>query len=248
MRRKGAGKTSAIIQARMGSTRLPGKVMMDVGGATLLARVVGRTKRAELLDEVVVAATTDERDAAIVRECEALDIPVMRGSIEDVLERYCETAQDRGCRNIVRITSDNPFADPEIMDEVIRFFIDHDCDYASNAGSRLPLGLGVEVIGFEALERARLEAKEPYERAHVTPYIYQNPERFRIGNVKIEGDCPPWRWTVDTPQDLELARTLYGRLGNRDDFSWKEAAELMRQDPALEKINAEIEQKKLEQG
>lgn len=239
----------AIIQARMGSTRLPGKVMQDIGGATMLARVVNRTRRARLVNEVVVATSTSEKDEALVGECERLGVRLFRGSEEDVLDRYHGAARAFGAEVVVRITSDCPLIDPELIDRTITAFQQQNADYTSNALERTwPRGLDTEVFKAEALKRAWEEAKEPYQRAHVTPYLYQHPEWFRIVPFKGETDYSGYRWTVDTPADLALVREIYARLGNRDTFSWREALAVMEADPALAEINREILQKPLEQG
>ncbi len=242
-------RTIAILQARMGSTRLPGKTLMDLGGETMLARIVRRTQRARLVDHVVVATTVLPEDDAICSECKRLNVAVSRGSVDDVLERYYHAAQMYQAEWIVRITCDNPLVDPNLIDQVVAAFQTKGCDYASNGQTPfLPHGLGVEVMKFSALERAYREACEFYERVHVTPYIYQNPKLFHLVDVRTPTTLAQYRWTVDTIDDLALIRTLYQRLGHRDDFSWVEAAALMEQDSALEKMNLHIEQKKLEQG
>lgn len=241
-------KTVAIVQARMGSSRLPGKVLMDLGGKSVLARVVRRAGRAHLVDEVVVATTTEPGDEAIVAECARLQVPVTRGSGEDVLSRYYEAAMRHEAKIVVRITSDNPLVDPELTDEVLQFFLDGRYDYVINGKPNMPYGLAVEVMTFEALAVAAREATERYQREHVTPYLYQNSNRFAIGNFELKTDSPRWRWTVDTAQDLELVRAIYERLGNRDTFSWREALAVMEREPELAEINREIQQKRLEQS
>ena len=155
----------AIIQARMGSNRLPGKVMKDIGGETMLARVVKRTKRAELLDNVVVATTVDPRDDVIVNECQRLDVPVCRGKESDVLDRYYQAALLHRSDTIVRITSDSPLIDPAVVDKIISAFLSENPDYASNVVERTyPMGLDTEVMSMSALKRAWEEARQAYER------------------------------------------------------------------------------------
>ena len=162
----------AIIQARMGSTRLPKKVLMPIGNVTMLARVVRRVQQATLVDQAVVATTTQSADDLIVAECERLEIPFFRGSEDDVLDRYYQTALNFKADVVVRITSDCPLIEPEIIDEVIESFLHEKVDYANNFQVRtFPHGLDTEVMAFAALEKAWYEATELYERVHVTPFL-----------------------------------------------------------------------------
>ena len=174
-------KVVAIIQARMGSTRLPGKVLLELAGRTMLGRVVRRVRLAGLVDEVVVATTNAPADDPIVDECRRLPVACFRGSEHDVVERYHRAAAAYRADVVVRITADCPLIDPEVTDHVIRAFLQHRPDYASNTLHRTyPRGLDTEVFTAAALARACHEASEPYQRTHVTPYIYQHPEYFRL--------------------------------------------------------------------
>lgn len=239
----------SIIQARMGSTRLPGKVLMDIAGVTMLARTVSRARRATRVDEAVVATTTDPRDDAVVDECELLGVRVFRGSEEDVLDRYYMAAREHGAEAVVRVTSDCPLIDPALIDEVVGAFLDARPDYAANTIERTyPRGLDTEVMSFEALERAWREAEKPHEREHVTAYIYRNPDGFRLLSVKGERDLSVCRWTVDTPADLEFVRAVYERFGTGDSFGWEDALKLVESEPALAEINRGVRQKSLEEG
>ncbi len=241
-------KIVAIIQARMKSTRLPGKVLKDICGRTMLARVVCRTQRAKLLDEVIIATTVGAADHAIVSECKRLGMPVFRGSELDVLDRYYGAALAHGAEVIVRITSDCPLIDPEIIDKVIHTFLKEKADYASNTIVRTyPHGLDTEVMANAALARAWREATEPYQREHVTPYIYQNPQLFRLISLANEVDYSYHRWTVDTPEDLELVRAVYSRIDS-DSSSWQDVLKIFEREPDLIEINRHIKQKILEEG
>jgi spore coat polysaccharide biosynthesis protein SpsF len=242
-------KTVAIIQARMGSTRLPGKVLKDICGETMLARVVRRTRLASLLNEVVVATTLEPLDQPIEDECRSLGAPVFRGSENDVLDRYYRAAQAHDAGVVVRITSDCPLIDAEVIDQVIRAFFSQPCDYASNGIERtFPRGLDTEVMSLKALARAWHEAKESYQRVHVTPYLWQNPDRFRLVSVKGEMDLSQHRWTVDTSEDLEFVRQVYHRLKARDVFSWREALAVVEDQPELMELNRNIHQRALHEG
>ena len=241
-------KVVAIIQARMGSTRLPGKVLRDISGRPMLWHVVQRTRAAETLDEVVVATTTEPIDEAIVTFCRDHGFSCFRGSEDDVLDRYYQTALQHSAAAIVRITSDCPLIDSEIVDKTVRAFLAEQPDYASNIGVRTyPRGLDTEVMTFSALERARREARQPYQRAHVTPYIYENPKQFRILSVTGKEDHSVCRWTVDTPEDLEFVRAVYSHFPSYQ-FHWSDVMSLLEREPDLAEINRSIAQKALHEG
>ncbi len=238
----------AIIQARMGSTRLPGKALRDICGRTMLARVVRRADRSRLVDEVVVATTTRLEDTAIVDECRSLGVRSFRGSEQDVLDRYHGAASEFNADSIVRITSDCPLIDPEIIDNIVQAFLEKRPDYASNTlVSTYPRGLDVEVFSRAALDRAHAEARLAHQRVHVTPYLYQNPAIFRLLSIAAEEDYSRYRWTVDTKEDLDLLRAVYGKLGGDDGVSWRDVIVLMGREPGLAEINRHIRQKSLEE-
>ena len=239
----------AIIQARMGSTRLPGKVLMDIFGASMLSRVVNRSKQAKLLNQIVVATSDKSIDDAVVREADRLGVLFFRGSENDVLDRYYQAAQSFGAEVVVRITSDCPLIDPTIIDKVINAFLNAKPDYASNALVRTyPRGLDVEAFSMSALTRAWQEASKPYERVHVTPYIYENPSIFKILSISDSHNYSNYRWTVDTPEDLEFVRRIYERLGDRVSFGWLDVLALCKKEPALAGLNSQVKQKLLQNG
>jgi len=245
-------KVVAIIQARMGSTRLPGKVLANVRGKPMLSYVIGRVRAAKTLKEIVVATTTKPGDDAIVAFCRERGVNCFRGSEEDVLDRYYQAAREHAAEAVVRITSDCPLIDPEIVDKTVRAFLveqpDYAPDYASNSLVRTyPRGLDTEVMTFRALEIAWREARRPYQRTHVTPYIYENPGRFKILSVTGDRDYSSYRWTVDTPEDLELVRAVYDRLEG-DSFLLNDIVRLMEREPELAEINRSIAQKALHEG
>jgi spore coat polysaccharide biosynthesis protein SpsF len=233
----------------MGSTRLAGKVLKDLAGDTVLARVINRTRRAKLLTEVVVATSELVSDDVIVRECERLRAPCFRGDEADVLDRYYRAAQHFAADVIVRITSDCPLIDPELIDAVVRALQEQAVDYATNAlVGTYPRGLDVEVFNLEALVRAAKCATQAYERTHVTPYIYENPGLFNIVSVSAEENYSAFRWTLDTMEDLEMIRAIYGHFAKRDDFGWREVLKLMEDAPELAKINSMVRQKALHEA
>lgn len=238
----------AIIQARMGSTRLPGKVLKDVAGEPMLSRVVNRVRRATRLNEVLVATSTEPGDNPVVQHCAAIQVPVFRGSELDVLDRYYRAAQSCAAETVVRITSDCPLIDPGIVDQVIAAFMESKADYASNCLKRTyPRGLDVEVAGLPAIARAWREASEDCQRVHVMPYLYQS-SLFSLTSVENDSDYGQNRWTVDTAEDLEFVRAVYSRLGPGDGFGWREVLRLLEREPWLAEINRSIAQKELHEA
>ena len=240
----------AIIQARMGSKRLPGKVLADIAGEPMLARVVERTRRAERLDETVVATTTAESDGRIVSLCQQRGWPCFRGQENDVLDRYYRTAMEWRAGVVIRITSDCPLIDPELIDALLDFYAQHRPDYASISPTNFPRGLDCEVMSWAALEAAWKLAREAYQRVHVTPYIYEHPERFRIiefAHAPGEERGRQLRWTVDTAEDLEFVRAIYAKLGGEATFGWRNVLALIDREPALRNINTHICQKSLQE-
>lgn len=236
----------AIIQARMGSTRLPGKVLMDLAGETVLARVVARVRRCRLVNQIVVATSLHPQDDAIVAECGRLGISAFRGSELDVLDRYYNAAQAANAEVIARITSDCPLLDPGVTDFTIQSFLDARPDYASNALERnYPRGLDTEVMTFAALSCAWQEARQPAQREHVTPFLYQHPERFNLLAVKGDRDYSEYRWTLDTPEDLAFIRAVYSRLSANPHFSWHDVLHILELEPELAVINQHVGQKAL---
>src|SRR5580700_5053330 len=236
--------TTAIIQARMSSTRLPGKVLLDLAGEPMLARVVARTQQAKSIDRTIVATTVEPEDEPIVALCRARRWAVSRGSRDDVLDRYYQAAVADGADPIVRITSDCPLIDPEIIDRVVAR-LDGTVDYASNINPRrtFPRGLDVEVFTFAALSAAWRDDREATGREHVTPFLYRHPERFRIALVESEKpEAACHRWSVDTPEDYELMRRIYSHFGRRE-FNWLDVLNLLDQHPDWCEINRHIEQK-----
>lgn len=235
----------AIIQARMGSSRLPGKVIQDLAGQPMLARVVSRSRRSKMLHEVVVATTTDPADKIIVDLCIAYNWPYFRGSEEDVLDRYYQAALRYKSDAVVRVTSDCPLVDPEIINLVAREFIENSpLDYASNTlpPRTFPLGLDVEVIGFSALERAWREDDNLAWREHVTPYICRHAEKFALRSVVNSVDYSSMRWTVDTREDLAFVRKIYDYFGH-DEFSWQDVLVTLEEHEDWLEINRHIVQK-----
>ena len=235
-------KTVAIIQARMTSTRLPGKVMMDVNGAPMLYHVMARARLASAVDLVTVATTTNATDDTIAEYCKVQRVQCFRGSENDVLDRYYQAAGHFGAEVIVRLTADCPLLDPAVIDRVIETFRAGDYDYVSNTIEvSYPDGLDTEVFSFAALGRAWKEANLISEREHVTPYLWKQPGLFRLANVKNETDFSKLRWTVDEPPDLEIVRRVYHYFGTEPAFGMNDVVALLRTHPELCEINADFE-------
>lgn len=241
-------KTAAIIQARMSSSRLPGKVLKEAGGRPLLSRMVERVQRSTRIDEVLVATTVDPSDDTIAEFCGKNGFKVFRGSLMDVLDRYYQAALSVGAQVIVRLTGDCPFIDPALIDETLALMETEQTDFACNRlpppmTRTYPIGLDVEAVTFTALEMAWKQATEKHEREHVMPYFYEVPGRFKVGKLDYSTDYGSLRWTVDTPEDLEFVRAVYAGLDNRNDFSWLEVLKLVQDHPEISEINAGVHHK-----
>lgn len=235
----------AIIQARMGSSRLPGKVLMDLAGQPVLARVVDRVAASSRVDQVIVATTDQPEDNAIAVLCSQEGWNCYRGSASDVLDRYYQAAQAAGATAgdaVVRITADCPLIDPTVIDEVISLFSAHQLDYASNVDPpTFPDGLDVEVIDYWALQKAWEEADLISEREHVTPYIRNHKELFRQDSLRGEADLSQWRWTLDEPADYQFLLGIYTKLpGLNRDTSMGEILSFLSNHPDLTQINQDI--------
>lgn len=237
-----ARKVVAIIQARMGSTRLPGKVLAIIGDRPMLWHVVNRVRRAQLIDETVVATSTERADDAVAEFCAHHGIECFRGSETDVLDRFCQAARRYGATVIVRITADCPLVDPDVIEKVIHAQQQDGHDYVSNVlRPTYPDGLDCEVFTREALELAWREARLPTEREHVTPYL-RTSGRVRTGNVAHDRERSRrrLRWTVDEPSDLEFVRAVYARLGSDGHvFGLEEVLRLLDGEPGLMDLNKE---------
>jgi len=277
----------AIIQGRMSSSRLPGKILADIAGQPMLQRVFMRTSRAATVTETIFATTTDASDDPVAEYCESSGSPFTRGSLYDVLDRYYQAASHSKADVVVRITADCPVIDPLLIDDAVNaiwgrfegmpnpldrlnhpllpdellFAADFVCNRLPPPWRRTyPIGLDVEVCTFAALKQAWQEAKEPQHREHVMPYFYEgaelsgvsrqlsegvSPRGFRVAMLNHTTDFGDYRWTVDTPEDLEFMRQVYSRFDGRDDFTWKEVLDLVHNEPELMQINAGVQHKTL---
>jgi spore coat polysaccharide biosynthesis protein SpsF len=228
-------RTVAILQARAGSSRLPGKVLKPLLGRPMLARQLERVRRAERLDALVVATSVDAADDAIAQLCAGEGVDCHRGSLDDVLDRFYGAAQAQGAEAVVRLTGDCPLADPQLIDALVEFFFAGDYDYASNAvPPTFPDGLDAEVFRFDCLRQAWQEAKLPSQREHVTPFIYNHPERFHIGSYRNPVDLSHLRWTVDEAEDFEMVSRVYAELYPANPrFGWQDVLQLLERRPEL---------------
>jgi len=234
---------TAIIQARMNSTRLPGKIMKAVLGRPLLGYLVERLRRSSRIGDIVLATTISPEDDPVAVLAQELGVKVFRGSEQNVLDRFHGAATTFGVRHIMRITADCPLIDPELLDRLVAYYLSNELDYASNNNPpTLPDGLDAEVFTVEALVSAHTHAALPSELEHVTPYIRNHPELFRTGNCSYHEDLSHLRWTVDEPEDFELVRGVIEFLypGNRD-FRTGDILDLLRRRPELGAINARFE-------
>jgi spore coat polysaccharide biosynthesis protein SpsF len=255
----------AIIQGRMSSSRLPGKILAEIAGQPMLQHVFTRTSRAATVTETIFATTTDSSDDPVAEYCDFSGIPFMRGSLYDVLDRYYQTARQAKADFVVRITADCPVIDPALIDEVVNTLLEDEYDFVCNRlpppwQRTFPIGLDVEACTWKALETAWHEAKEPQHREHTMPYLYEkvelsalsrqrsegiSPRGFRIALLNHTTDFGDYRWTVDTAEDLEFMRQVYSRFDGRADFSWKDVLALVHNEPQLIQINAAVKHKTL---
>lgn len=245
-------KIVAIIQARMGSERLPGKVLADIGGAPMLARVVERAGRIASVDQVAVATSDQPADDEIAALAADHGWPVVRGDALDVLARFCQAAAALEADVIVRLTGDCPLLDAHISEATIRLFQESrpPLDFAANRlpdHRTFPIGLDTEVCSRKALELACRQADQPHQREHVMPYLYEVPDRFQVALLDCEQDLGHLRWTVDTPEDLAFVRAVYQAFSPRLNFGWREILRLLKEQPALQDINAAVRHRRLDE-
>ncbi|MBI4179180.1 glycosyltransferase family protein [bacterium] len=239
-------KVVAILQSRMTSTRLPGKALVDIAGKPLTEWIIDRMKRCRRIDETVLAIPDEPSDDPLESRARGL-CRVYRGSLQDVLARFHGAAAAAGAEVVIRLTGDNPLLDPALLDAAVAGFMDLSVDYAGTADC--PLGIGAEIFTRAALERAHREAKETYQREHVTPYFYDTPGRFRTGALDVRDHLYSLtrgkvRLTVDTPEDLDVVRRIFERLlPVNPDFGLREISNLYASEPEMFQKNLHVRQK-----
>lgn len=237
-------KKVIIVQARMSSTRLPGKVLKEVLGRPLLEHLIERLRKVRNADEIIIATTKNVADKAIIKLCEKMNVNWMSGSEHDVLARYYEAAKISDADAIIRITSDCPVIDPVLVEEVIQYYIENykDVDYVSNSTTRTyPYGMDVEIFSKQSLKEAYENAVLEYEREHVTPYIYNRPDKFRLKNLESPDDYSGYRWTVDQEEDFMVVKKIIEALypGNPD-YGLQDMIELVKLNPEWYEINKNV--------
>jgi len=235
-------KVVAVIQARMGSTRLPGKVLMDIAGKPMLWHVVDRVKRCKTIDQIVVAITEKEENKAIIELAKKCGVETFAGSEEDVLGRYYQAARRFNADVIVRITSDCPLIDPVIVDKLVDYYRDNidKIDYVNTAPS-FPEGVDTEVFGFNALEVTWKNAKKRYEREHATIYMHENPAIFRLATIENDKDMSHVRFTVDRMEDLIVVREIFKYLYKHGRvFHTQDILNLLEEKPEIMEINKNV--------
>jgi len=226
-------KTLAIVQARMGSTRFPNKVMKLIQGVPMIELLLDRLSKSREVDKIILATSQDTKNLPLLQHVRSLGYGVFQGSENDVLDRYYQAARSYQHIAVVRITGDCPLIDPEVVDHVISSFKFSHADYGSNVNlPTYPDGLDTEVFTFEALERAWRSTSEPFDREHVTPYIC-NSGNFKLLDVMHTEDCSSERWTVDEPEDFEVVKNIFAHFAPRRDFGWLEVLQLKREHPEL---------------
>ncbi len=235
---------NAIIQARCGSTRFPNKVFALIDGKPLLWHVVNRLKYATKIDDIIVATTVSEKDDKIEEWCTENNVHCFRGSEENVLNRYYSASEAFPSDYVVRITADDPFKEPKVIDAVVSKLIKEGYDHVTNnLPPSFPEGLDCEAFKKSALERSEKEAETAFEREHVTQYIYHHPEIFKIGNVSNEENLSYLRWTVDKDVDFEMVKAVYAHRNpaNKSILLMDEILEILKTNPEIAKINSEVE-------
>lgn len=235
----------AIIQARMGSTRLPGKVMMDLGGKPVIEHVVDRLNKSQLIDKIIIATSNNPNNQPLIKFCQNFGINYFIGSEEDVLDRYYQTAIDNDIDLediIIRITSDCPLIDPFVVDSVIKEHISNKNDYTANVlECTYPDGLDCEVFNFSALKEAWINGNLSSQREHVTLYIRDNPGKFKLGNVKNKEDLSDFRWTLDEKEDFIFINEIYKHFSNKSFFTMEDIVNLLKINPSLIDINSKFD-------
>jgi len=231
-----------ILQARVSSSRLPGKVLMPLCGKAMLSRQIERIRRSTSIQRLLVATSDDESDDAIEAICRAEGVECFRGSLNDVLDRFYQAALVMRPTHVVRLTGDCPLTDPALIDSLVEYYLKGACDYASNAlEPTYPDGLDAEIFRFVCLAEAWREAKLPSQREHVTPFIYQQPERYKIGALRGSIDLSHMRWTVDEPADFEFISRIYDELYVLNpSFTTEDILHLLERRPDLMKLNTGI--------
>lgn len=238
-----------ILQARIGSTRLPAKVLMKICGMTMLNLIINRLSQCKKVDDIILAIPNSNQDDVLEQHAKKLGCHYYRGSEEDVLSRYYQAAIQFNVNEIVRVTADCPLIDPTLVDLMIEHYLKENIDYAAiGVEGKFPRGLDAEIFSFDTLKKVNIEAKNSYEREHVTPYIYEHPELFKIRFIQAPDKLrrPEIRLTVDTKEDFNLVREIFKNLYKEEQlFYTEDIIDFLDSRPELLSINAHVSQKKL---
>lgn len=237
---------TAIFQVRYGSTRLQGKMLELIEGKPLIAHIIERVQAAKSLDQIVIATTSNPNNRPLLNYLETTRLPLFLGSEEDVLDRFYQAAKEFKASVIVRITPDDPFKDPEVIDRAVKLFqtanprVDYvsNCSYDGSIRSSFPEGIDVEVLSFTCLEKMWREATRPSEREHLTPYLFAHPEKFQTLGFYHTENLSHLRWTIDYVKDLELAQEVYRELyPQKKIFLMQDILDLLDKRPELKTLN-----------
>jgi spore coat polysaccharide biosynthesis protein SpsF len=247
-------KVVGIIEARMGSSRLPGKVLLPFGGLPALELLLTRVRSTEQLDEVVVATTEEKSDQAIVELCKRIGVKSFSGSENDVMKRVLDTARHLEADLICELMGDSPFLDPAEINRAISEYLVRDCDYLSNfwPQNTYPLGFAAQVYQTEVLAKAEALTQDPIDRSHVTTFIYQNPDLFKLEGINAPTEChaPDLRLALDQSEDYEAMQAVFDGVKGRENplFSMEDCVRFLRNNPEIAKINQSVRVKKIEEG
>ncbi len=236
-------KVNAIIQARCGSSRFPKKVFADIEGKPLIWHVINRLSYAKTIDDVVVATTTSSKDDKIEQWCRKEKVYCFRGNEEDVLNRYYMASKTYPSDVVVRITADDPFKEPKVIDEVVKKILDENLDLVTNNfPPSFPEGLDCEAFTYAVLETMEKTARDPFEREHVTQYVYRNPDLFQIGNVSSDQPLSSYRWTIDTEDDYEMVKAINANRKKDTEgiLLMNEILAILQEHPEIEMINSNV--------
>ena len=230
-------KVVAIVQARMGSTRFPNKVMKPINGIPMIELLLTRLSRSQAIDQIVLATSVDPRNQPLIEHVSQLGFACEQGSENDVLERFVQAAEKHDANIVVRISGDCPLVDPKLVDECVDYFLEGKLDYLINSvPPTYPDGLDVEVVSLSALQRANLESENSYDHEHVTPYI-RAAGNFKTDCFQNDEDLSRFRWTVDEPQDLEAINNIFKHFAPEIHFGWKEVLNLQQKQPEMFEAN-----------
>lgn len=236
-------KVNAVIQARCGSTRFPEKVFADIAGKPLLWHVVNRLSYAKTIDEIIIATTENQKDDQIENWCVKEKVKCFRGSEDDVLNRYYSALTAFPSEIIVRVTADDPFKEPLVIDKVVSELLNKKYDLVTNNfPPSYPEGLDCEAFTFSVLERMEKFARDPFEREHVTQYVYHNTDIFKIGNISSEHDLSSYRWTIDCMEDYDMVKAIYAKRekGKKGILLMNEILDILGKNPEISNINSNV--------